>query len=137
MWLLKCLKGPTSEYVTVSNVLAGCEHCSNQRGQNIYQMFPWIWDKLSWKKSGLVRSEILGLFVKTLTGEYQYSRRNMQKFPLQIQTQLSQKQKAISQFFIAFLKYTSSSEHFEKKDEPSSLSILEIIDSKMKWLLNV
>ena len=43
-----------------------------------YQMFPWIWEKLSWKKSFLVRPEILGLFVNTLTPGYQYSRRNMQ-----------------------------------------------------------
>ena len=30
-------------------------------------------DKLSWKKSALVRSKILGLFVNTLTAEYTYS----------------------------------------------------------------
>ena len=35
-------------------------------------------DKLSWKKSALVRYKILGLFVNTLTAEYTYSRRNMQ-----------------------------------------------------------
>ena len=33
---------------------------------------------MSWKKSALVRSKILGLFVNTLTAEYTYSRRNMQ-----------------------------------------------------------
>ena len=42
-----------------------------------YPIFPWIWDKLSWKKSVLVRSKILGLFVNTLTAEYMYSGRNM------------------------------------------------------------
>ena len=42
-----------------------------------YRMFPWVWDKYSWKKSVLVRREILGLFVNTLTAEYQYSRRNI------------------------------------------------------------
>ena len=34
-----------------------------------YPIFPWIWDKLSWKKSALVRSKILGLFVNTLSAE--------------------------------------------------------------------
>ena len=34
-----------------------------------YPIFPWIWDKLSWKKSALVRSKILGLFINTLTAE--------------------------------------------------------------------
>ena len=87
-------------------------------------------DKLSWKKSALVRSKILGLFVNTLTAEYMYSRRNMQTFTQQVQTWLSLKQKTLSGFFIAFLKSTWNGEHFEKKKEFSSLSISEIIDSK-------
>ena len=62
--------------------------------------------KLSWKKSALVRSKILGLFVNTLTAE------------------------TFSGFFIAFLKSTLNGEHFQKKGESSSLSISEIIDSK-------
>ena len=41
--------------------------------------------------SNLVRSELLGLFVKTLTAEYNYSRRNMHTFPQQFQTPLSWK----------------------------------------------
>ena len=95
-----------------------------------YPIFPWIWEKLSWKKSALVRSKILGLFVNTLTAEYTYSRRNMQTFTQQVQTPLSIKQKIFSGFFIAFLKSTWNGEHFEKKGESSSLSISEIIDSK-------
>ena len=31
-----------------------------------------MWDIYSWKKSALVRSKILGLFVNTLTAEYTY-----------------------------------------------------------------
>ena len=95
-----------------------------------YPIFPWIWDKLSWKKSALVRSKILGLFVNTLTAEYTYSRRNMKTFTQQVQTPLSLKQKTFSGFFIAFLKSTWNGEHFQKKVESSSLSIFEIIDSK-------
>ena len=100
-------------------------------------MFPWIRAKLSWKNSLLVRSEVLLLFVNTLTGEYMYPRRKMQNFPHELQTQLSQKWKAFSRFFIAFLKCTSSLEHFEKEDEPTSLSILETPDSKWSGYLNV
>ena len=85
---------------------------------------------MSWKKSALVRSKILGLFVNTLTAEYTYSRRNMQTFTQQVQTPLSLKQKTFSGFFIAFLKSTGNGEHFQKKVESSSLSISEIIDSK-------
>ena len=89
-----------------------------------------MWDKLSWKKSALVRSKIIGLLVNTLTVEYKYSRRNMQTFAQQDPTPLSLKQKTFSGFFIAFLKSTSNGEHFQKKGESCSLSISEIIDSK-------
>ena len=95
-----------------------------------YPIFPWIWDKLSWKKSALVRSKILGLFVNTLTAEYTYSRRNMQTFTQQVQTPLSSKKKTFSGFFITFLKFTWNGEYFQKKGESSSLSISEIIVSK-------
>ena len=97
---------------------------------NYYPIFPWIWDKLSLKKSVLVRSKILGLFVNTLTAEYTYSRRNMQTLTQQVQTPLSLKQKTFSGFLIAFLKSTWNGEHFQEKGESSSLSISEIIDSK-------
>ena len=80
--------------------------------------------------SALVRSKILGLFVKTFAAEYTYSRRNMQTFTQEVQPPLSLKQKTFSGFFIAFLKSTWNGEHFESKGESSSLSISEIIDSK-------
>ena len=89
-----------------------------------------MWDKLSWKKSALVRSKVLGLFVNKLTAEYTYFRRNMQTFTQKVQTPLSLKQKTFSGFFIAILKPTWNGEHFQKKGESSSLSTSEIIDSK-------
>ena len=94
-------------------------------------------EKLSWKRSALVRSKILGLFVNTLTAEYSYSRRNIQTLTQIIQTTLSWKQKTFSAFFIAFLKSTWNGEHFQKKGESSSLSISEIIDSKRVGYLSV
>ena len=66
-----------------------------------------------------------------------YAGRNIQNLPQQLQPLLSQKRKTFSTFFTAFLKCTSSLEHFEKKDGPSSLSIPEIIDSKGSGYLNV
>ena len=66
-----------------------------------------------------------------------HSNRNIQNFPKQFKTQLSKKRKYFSGFFIAFLKCTSSLELFEKKDEPSSFRIAEIIDSKRSGYLNV
>ena len=76
------------------------------------------------------------MFVNTLTAEYTYSRRKMQTFTQQVQTPLSLKQKPFSPFFIAFLKFIWNGEHFQKKGESSSLSISEIIDSKIGGYLS-
>ena len=61
----------------------------------------------------------------------------MQNFPQQFQTSLSHKQKTLSGFFIAFLKCASNLEHFQKKDQYSSLIISEIIDAERRGYLNV
>ena len=55
-----------------------------------YPLFSWIRGKLSFKKSALVNSEILRLFVNTLTGDGKYSRSNMQNLQQQFQTPSSQ-----------------------------------------------
>ena len=47
------------------------------------------------------------------------------------------KQKTLSLFFIAFMKYALNLEHFQKKDEYSSLIISEIIDAERRGYLNV
>ena len=70
------------------------------------------------------------MFLNTLTAEYMNSGRNMQTFTQQVQTPLSLKSKTFSGFFIAFLKSTWNGEHFQKKEESSSFTISEIIDSK-------
>ena len=61
----------------------------------------------------------------------------MQNFRQQFQTPLSQKQKTFSWFFITFLKCAWNLEHFQKKDEYSSLIISEIIDAERRGYLNV
>ena len=53
----------------------------------------------------------------------------MLNFTQQYEAPLSQKQKTLSGFFIAFLKCALNLEHFEKKDEYSSLVVPRIIDS--------
>ena len=65
---------------------------------------PWISVKLSWKKTALLWSSILRLFVNTLTADDKYSCRNMQNFLKQFQALLSQKRKTFSRYFIQFLK---------------------------------
>ena len=92
---------------------------------------------MSWKKSPSVWYEILRLFVNALTVDDKYSGSNMQNLPQQFQTPLSQKQKTFSGFFIVFLKCAWYLEHFQKKDEYSSLIISEIIDAERRGYLNV
>ena len=74
----------------------------------------------------LVKSEILLLFVNTLTTDIRCSILNREILQQPIQTQLSKKEKAFSQFFAGFVKSTSKIEHFEKKYESHSLCISEI-----------
>ena len=62
---------------------------------------------------------------------------NIQNFPQQLQTRISQKEKIFSGFFIAYPEYATNLEHFEKKDEHPSLVISEIIDSERVGYLNV
>ena len=61
----------------------------------------------------------------------------MQNLPQQFQTRFSQKQKTFSGFFIVFLKCAWNLQHFQKKDEYSSLIISEIIDAERRGYLNV
>ena len=72
-----------------------------------------------------------------MTTDDRYIRWNMQNFPQQLQTPISQKQKIFSGLFIAYLGCASNLEHFEKKDEHPSPVISEIIDSERVGYLNV
>ena len=87
--------------------------------------------------SELLTSEIFRLFVKTLTPDDKYSRRNMQIFWQQLQTPLSQEIKPFYQISIAFLKFAWNLEHSEKKGEYPSLIITEIIASERDVYLSV
>ena len=92
---------------------------------------------MSCKKSPAVWYEILSLFVNALTADDKYSDSDMQNFPQQFRTPLSQKQKTLSGFFIAFMQCALNLEHFQKKDEYPSLIISEIIDAERHGYLNL
>ena len=92
---------------------------------------------MSWAKSALFCSEILTLFVNRFTTDDKYSSRIMLNFTKQLEGPLPQKQKTFSGLFLAFLKCALNLEHFEKKDEYSSLVISRIIDSEIGRYLNV
>ena len=80
-----------------------------------FSIFPWIRNKLSWKKSALVTFEIFRLFVKTLTPDVKDSRRNMQIFWQQLQTPLSQKRKTFFDFLLHFWNVHEISYILKKK----------------------
>ena len=75
-------------------------------------------------------SQIFKLFVKTLTPDDKYSRRNIQIFWQKFQTPLSEKENTFSGFFIEFPKCAWNLEHYEKKEEYPSVIITEIIASE-------
>ena len=60
------------------------------------------------------------MFVNTLTADDKYSLLNRDNLTQQNRTQLSQKQKAFSQFFLTFSKSTLNFEQIQKKDDPHS-----------------
>ena len=64
--------------------------------------------------------KILRLFVKPFTAGDSYSLPNIDNLAQPIPTQLSQKQKNISEFFSSVLKFALEFEHFQKKDDPHS-----------------
>ena len=55
-----------------------------------------------------------------MTADDKYSFLNRDSLTQQIRTQLSQKQKAFSGFFVSFSKSTLNFEHFPRKDDPHS-----------------
>ena len=55
---------------------------------------------------------------------------NRDNLTIQIQMQLSEKQKTYSQFFTAFLKYRLNFKHFGKEDDTQSFCIFQVTDSE-------
>ena len=84
---------------------------------------------MSRKKSVLVRRKALEPFVNTLSADDKYSLLNKDNLAQPIRTQLSQKQKAFSQFFCVFSTSALNLKYFQKKDDPHSLFISEITHS--------
>ena len=87
--------------------------------------------------SALLTSEILRLFLNTLTSDDKDSRGYMQIFWKQLQTPLSQKGKTLCGFFIAFLECAWNLENSEQKEEYPRLITNEIIGSERDVYLSV
>ena len=97
---------------------------------NFHTTIPLIWGRTSGKRLVLVRPEVLGQFVNTMTAVYNYFRYNLENLKEQVQTQISLKRKTFSAFFIADMKSTLNLEYLQKEDQSHSLSITEINNCK-------
>ena len=115
----------------------GFETLLKSARHHYFPTFPRIRDKLSWKKSPLVTSEIFLLFVNTLTPDDNHSRRYMQILWQQLPTPLSQKENTFFRFLIGFLQCSWNLEYSEKKEEYPSLIITDIIASERDFYLSV
>ena len=75
---------------------------------------------MRWKKSLLVIHKILRLFVNRLTYDEKSYLFNRDKLAQPIQMKLSQKQKAFSEYFFAFLKSILNFKYLPKKSDPDT-----------------
>ena len=96
-----------------------------------YPTFSSFWANLSLKKSFLVRSEILGLLLNRLTANYEYFCINRENLLATNSNAITWKtKKHFYCIFGIYIKFWT----FWKKNEPHSLSISEVIDSKKMCL---
>ena len=82
------------------------------------------------KKSFLLRSEILGLVVNTLTASYKYSRNKTENVPLSVEMELSGKLKAFCVVFIAFFQSALNPKYFEKTMSLMAQVFLKLLTTK-------
>ena len=103
----------------------------------LHTNLPLLRDSGNRKRIFLIRSELLGQFVNTLTADYKYSRQNFKNLWQKVPMQTSMKLKTCSQFLIAFVKSTLNLEYFERKNQSHSLNIPEFINCETGSYLNL
>ena len=81
-----------------------------------------------WKISPLLESEILGVFVNTLTADYKFPVPDCENFLFPIQMQLSGKRKSFGQLFLLFMGSTSNFKHVQKNEDRHGWCISEITE---------
>ena len=96
-WLEHFLKGAISEHALTVNMGKHCKHFQNLDGRTFFHVFSSFSQDLICKMSPLALGEILAVFVSTLTEHAKYSVQDCENLTLQIQIELSEKQKIFSQ----------------------------------------
>ena len=122
--LVKCLKSLVLVHLATVNMLSSLKTCTTALWSYCFTTSA----KIELEKFRLTGSEILGVFVNTVTADDKYSLQNRENLLQAIQLQVSKKKKMFSKFFAAYLKSASNFEHFERKDDPHRLCVLEIRD---------
>ena len=85
-----------------------------------------------WKRSLLVTWKVLRPFVNRPTADDKYSLLSRDNLMKPIQMHFPEKQNNFFQFCCAFFKSTSNFEDFREKNDPNSLCISEIKDTKRR-----
>ena len=98
--------------------------------QHIYPIHWSLARSFCWKKSLLLKYQIVRVLVNTLATDEEYSVLNRENLRIPIQRQLFQKQKTFSQLLDAFLKSRLNFKHFESEHDPHTFCIFEVTDSE-------
>ena len=96
--------------------------------QYFYTMCSSLLSYFSYKKFFFVIFEILRPFFNLLILDDKYSLGNRENLLQPIQMQLSRKLQIFCQFFTGFLESTFNFAHFEKKYQPHSVCLSQILD---------
>ena len=105
--------------------------CPSQHLYHIHWSLP---TQLSWKKSLLLTCKVLGLLLNTLAPNEKYPVLNRDNLTIQIQMQLSQKQKSFSEFVAIVSKSRLNFEHFEKRKMALTAFVVQILRTLKTWL---
>ena len=107
---------------------------SQTLAKSVWNLFSSLWGRMICKIPPLLKFEIIGLFVNTLTADCKSSIADCQSLSFPIQMQLSEKQKNFPTFFVPFMESTWNFKRFLKKQGRHSYWISEITEcQKFGW----
>ena len=93
----------------------GAQALLKSTSHHLYHIHWSLPRQLIWRKSLLLKCQILGLLVNTLAADEKYPVLNRDNLTIPIQMQLSQKQKTFSEFLCPFFKSIRNFKYFQKK----------------------
>ena len=135
-WTDKCLKSPVSEDPSTSNMVNLPKQCWNLHDSIFIKFIDQC--QVNWVgRSLFFTCQILGLLVNILTADEKYRVLIGDNLTIPIQMELSQKQKAFSQFLGAFLKSRLNFKYFEIKITLIDFVFPKLLKSEKRRQINV